>query len=100
MQVGPSCLDFGLVEVVAESVGGDVCAVGACDDEVRRLLAFACFIYEFSELWGYGLGRVACGCLRVLELAVLVGGMADPQSLRLRIPVLHLQADDFAYSEV
>lgn len=90
MQVGSPRLGLGFVEVVSEPIRSDVTAVGACDDEVRRLLAVARFFYEFSELWGYGLGRVACGCLRVLEFAVLVGGMADSQGLRFWIPVLAL----------
>ena len=81
VQVGPSCLDLGRIEVVSEPIRGDVTAVRACNDEIRGLLAVARFADEFSELWRYGLGRIARRRLRVLQSTVLVGRMADAQCL-------------------
>lgn len=48
VQVGSPRLGLGLVEVVAQSIGRDVCAVGAGNYEVRRLPAVARFVYEFG----------------------------------------------------
>ena len=54
MQVGSPRLGLGFVEVVSKSVGCDVTAVRARDDEGCRLFAPARFVYEFAELWGTG----------------------------------------------
>lgn len=43
VQVRSSGFDLGRIEVVAESIRGDVTAVRACDDEIRGLLAVARF---------------------------------------------------------
>lgn len=43
MQVGSSGFCLGVVEVVAQSVGRDVTAVRACNDEIRGLFAVARF---------------------------------------------------------
>lgn len=82
MQVGSPRLGLGFVEVVSEPIRSDVTAVGACDDEVRRLLAVARFFYEFSELGWNRLGRIARRRFRGLQAAVPVGGMANTEGLR------------------
>lgn len=95
VQIRSSGVDFGLVEVVAQAIGGDVRSVGAGDNKIGWPLILACLVYELSQLWRYGLRRIACGRFRGFELAVDVGGMANPESLGLRIPILHLQTDYF-----
>lgn len=100
MEVWPSCLDLGRIEVVAQSVGGDVCAVGACDYEVRGFLAFARLVYELPQLWGYWLCGVARGCFRGFESSFAIVGMAHTQCLRFWIPVLHLKADHLPDSQI
>lgn len=100
VQIRSSGVDFGLVEVVSQAIGGDMTAVRACDDEIVWMFAPARFFYKLSELGWDWLRRVASWCLRGFEVSVLVGGMADSQGLRFWIPVLYLQADHFADSQI
>lgn len=43
VQIRSSGVDFGLVEVVSQPIGGDVRSVGTCDDEICWILAVARF---------------------------------------------------------